>query len=98
MQNEKKKVLVSFSQREYDDLKDLATIHSLDSDIRFSWRLPRMIHDCALHAIQKNRTAISQLRLIRHQHNEHHRYRYDTIRQCIETIRMIEENTLYPDE
>ena len=92
MQNDKKKVLVSFSKREYDDLKDLATLHFFDSDVRLSWKLPRFIYDCALHAIQKNRRAISQLRLMRHQlSNHHHRYRYDTIRQALEIIRNIEQ-------
>ena len=98
MPNEKKKVLVSFSEREYKDLKDLAVIHSFDEDIRFSWRLPRLIHDCALHVILKNRRRISQLRLLRHQLNDHHRYRYDTIRQALEFIRNIEQNETYPNE
>ena len=94
MPDEKKKVFVNLSQREYEDLQSLAVFHSGNDDIRVSWRVSRMIHDFCIERIKRNRRLISRHRLFLHQLDNEHSYRYPKIREAIALIRNIQNNTL----
>ena len=94
MPDEKKKVFVNLSQREYEDLQSLAVFHFDNHDIRLSWRVSRMIHDFCLDRIKRNRRLISRHRLFLHQLDNEHSYRYPKIKQAFEIIREIQNNAL----
>ena len=94
MPDEKKKVFVNLSQREYEDLQSLAVFHSANDDIRVSWRVSRMIHDFCIERIKRNRRLISRHRLFLHQLDNEHSYRYTKIKQAFEIIREIQNNAL----
>ena len=94
MPDEKKKVFVNLSQREYEDLQSLAVFHSGNDDIRVSWRVSRMIHDFCIERIKRNRRLISRHRLFLHQLDNEHSYRYTKIKQAFEIIREIQNNAL----
>ena len=94
MPDEKKKVVVTLSQREYDDLRSLAVFHFGNNDIRQAWRVPRMIHDFCLDHIKLNRRLISAHHMLMHQFDIHHSYRYPKIKKAIELIRKTQNNAL----
>ena len=94
MPDEKKKVFVNLSQREYEDLQSLAVFHSANDDIRVSWRVSRMIHDFCIERIKRNRRLISRHRLFLHQLDNEHSYRYTKIKQAFNRIREIQNNAL----
>lgn len=88
-----KRVSVSFSQIEYDDLRALAYASHAKKEINRG--VSSLLRDVALHFISKNRRLLSQLSLFRYQINSRSQcFKYQKIREAFEAIRNIQNNAL----
>ena len=90
-----KKVTISLSQKEYDDIADLIVMHTQTKKLpssRINYGIPILLLD----QVKRNRTRITKLRWFRHQHIHPERgidywgdegYTYPSIYGAIEYMR-----------